>query len=159
MRVNEHVRSVDPPWAFLAVLGPGQDARTVLSGPAGFAARVADGRRCRTKHGLLGELARVLEYPSAAPPNWDALEECLADLEWLPASGYVIGVSHAEELLSESPGDYETFLSIVDDVGKEWSSPRGGQWPRPPIPFHTALTVLEGQESARREWRVPTIDV
>jgi hypothetical protein len=158
VRVIEHVRSLDPPWAFLAVLKPGQDAQAVLAGPAGFVARVADGRRCRTKPELLAELPRVLGCPADAAPNWDALEECLADLEWLPAAGYIIGVSHAEELLSESPDDYDVFLSIIEEVGKEWSSPRGGEWPRPAAPFHVGLTVLEGRQSAHRDWRVPTLE-
>ncbi len=158
MRVIEHLRSLDPPWTFLVLLSPGQDARAVLAGPAGFVTRVADGRRCRTKAALLSQLARVLGCPEDAALNWDALEECLADLEWLPAAGYVIGVSHAEELLSESPEDYDIFLSIIEDVGKEWSSPRGGEWPRPAVPFHVGLTVLDGRERARRDWRVPILE-
>lgn len=159
MRVSEHVRTVDPPWAFLAMLRSSQDTQAVLAGPTGFVARVADGRRCRTKQGLLTELARVIEYPAGALPNWDALEESLVDLDWLPAAGYIIGVSHAEVLLADSPADYDIFLSIIDDVGTEWSSSRGGEWPRPPIPFHVALIVLEGCETSRRDWRVPTLDV
>jgi len=158
MLASECLRSLAPPWAFLIILKPGESARVVLTAPAGFITRVADGRRCRTKVSLLSELARALEFPEEAAPNWDAVEEGLADLEWLPGAGYVIGVSHAEDLLSESPEDYDIFISILEEVGKEWSSPRAGEWPRPALPFHVCLTVLEGREAARRDWRIPILE-
>ena len=42
------------------------------------------------KDGLLQNLARVLGFPGWFGGNWDALEDCLTDLSWRPAQGYVL---------------------------------------------------------------------
>lgn len=41
-----------------------------------------DGRLLGDKATLLAELGRVLDFPDYYGGNWDALEECLADLSW-----------------------------------------------------------------------------
>lgn len=38
----------------------------------------------RSKEKLLGLLAQSLRFPKYFGGNWDALEECLNDLHWLP---------------------------------------------------------------------------
>jgi hypothetical protein len=39
--------------------------------------------------------------------NWDESEECLADLEWLPAKGYILLITDAAHVLPEEE-EYET---------------------------------------------------
>ena len=39
----------------------------------------------RSKEKLLGIFAKKLRFPSYFGWNWDAFEECLGDLSWLPA--------------------------------------------------------------------------
>src|SRR4051794_34142310 len=43
-----------------------------------------------TKHALLGMLAESLQFPDYFGANWDALDECLRDLSWLPVRAVVI---------------------------------------------------------------------
>jgi len=157
MAASARLSSVEPPWVHLLVLGPGETARAALGTPPGFAGRIIDGRRCRTKGALLSEFARVLQYPRDAGRNWDAFEELLADLEWLPAEGYLLIVSDAHELLAGSDDEYERFVEIAEDVAKEWSIPRTGQWPRPAVPFHVCLAVPRDKVGARSDWRVPPL--
>ena len=40
----------------------------------------------RSKEKLLGVLSQSLRFPNYFGWNWDALEECLQDLSWLPAN-------------------------------------------------------------------------
>ncbi len=154
MTVGEQLRSAKPPWVHLVVLDPGQKPESVLTGPPGFAVRKIDGRRGRTKRGLLAEFARSLEFPADSGRNWDAFEELLASLDGLPAKGYLLIVTDADELLAEDVEDYDTFIEIVKDVAKEWATPRHGEFARPPIPFHVCLVVARKRLSARADWRV-----
>ena len=42
------------------------------------------------KDGLLEGIASALGFPGWFGGNWDALEDCLTDLSWRPAQGYVL---------------------------------------------------------------------
>src|SRR5689334_22788168 len=101
MIIGEPLRSAKPPWVHLVVLDPGQKPESVLTAPPGFAVRKIEGRRGRTKRGLLAEFARSLGFPADSGRNWDAFEELLASLDWLPAKGYLLIVTDADELLAE----------------------------------------------------------
>ena len=50
-----------------------------------------------------------------------SLEECLADLEWLPAKGYILLITDAHAVLPEDEEEYETLLEVLDDAGEAWS--------------------------------------
>ena len=149
----DHLRSVKSPWVHLVVLDQGQKPERLLAAPAGFVSRTVDGRRARTKRGLLAEFARALEFPADSGRNWDAFEELLADLEWLPAKGYLLIVIDADEMLAEDADEYDTFIEIATSVAKEWATAR------PPVPFHLCLTTLRQRAAARADWRVPRLSI
>ncbi len=46
------------------------------------------------KEGLLEKLAEALGFPKWFGGNWDALEDCLADLSWRDAAGHVLIFDH-----------------------------------------------------------------
>jgi hypothetical protein len=159
MAALDQLRSTKPPWVHLVVLDHGKKPESVLAAPPGFVARTIDGRRGRTKRGLLAEFARALKFPADSGRNWDAFEELLADLEWLPAKGYLVIVTDADELLAEDPDDYDTFIEITKDVAKEWATPRRGESARPAVPFHVLLVVSRRRADARADWRVPRLPI
>lgn len=68
---------------------------------------------------LMKNIAAALAFPEWFGANWDALEDCLSDLSWLPASGYVLVVEGAE------PGDDLGVLIDVLRAVAEWWAPRG----------------------------------
>jgi RNAse (barnase) inhibitor barstar len=39
---------------------------------------------------LFDAIAKALEFPDWFGRNWDALEDCLSDLSWRPASGHLL---------------------------------------------------------------------
>ena len=157
MTAPNPLASTAPPWVHVMIAAPGAAPTSRIAAPAGFALRVADGRRGRTKATLLAELVRALDAPASCSRNWDAFEECLADLEWLPAAGYVLVVTDADQMLSAVPEDYHTFIDIVENVAREWATARAGEWPRDAVPFHLCLVVPRGREAAR-EWRAPIFE-
>jgi hypothetical protein len=138
-----------PPWVHLLVT---DDQEAVPPAPPGFAVRTLQGGRCRTKARLLDELARALAFPPHFGQSWDALEDCLTDLEWLPAAGYRLVVVAADRLLARDPAAYATFVALVRDVGAAWGTAATGHPGRGPVPFHTILVVPPRRRDARPDW-------
>jgi RNAse (barnase) inhibitor barstar len=71
---------------------------------------------CRDKDELLRRLAASLQLPATFGHNWDALADCLRDLGWMPAWGYVLLFEHADELRQATEDDYNILLGILDDA-------------------------------------------
>lgn len=46
------------------------------------------------KQTLLKNIAQALDFPDWFGENWDALEDCLADLSWRDAAGHVLIFDH-----------------------------------------------------------------
>lgn len=87
---------------------------------AGYAFFHLDGKNIARKEQLLNHVATVLQFPNDFGHNWDALEECLTDLEWVDGDGYLIYFDHIDGLLSEHPDQFETFVEIVRDAVESW---------------------------------------
>ena len=123
--VGEQLRSAKPPWVHLVVLDPGQKLESVLTAPA----RVCDAEDRRTAGPDEARAARRSSarcssgFPADSGRNWDAFEELLASLDGLPAKGYLLILTGADELLSEDTEDYDTFIEIVKDVGEGMGNP------------------------------------
>lgn len=77
---------------------------------------------------LFRQIARAFEFPSYVGQNWDALEEALRDLEWLPAHGYTLIVRHARHTWAECP-EVAGMLAEVWLTAAEW-------WAKSQIGFH-----------------------
>jgi len=153
------IQSAKAPWVSLLVVKSGQRAEKFISAPDGFSTKVVNGSKCRTAAGLFDEFARVFEFPEYFGHNWDALEECLADLEWLPARGYVLLITNAEQVLPHDEEDYSTFLEVLSDAGEAWASGQAGTGSKRAVPFHVLLAVSEQQKSKREHWAVPEVSI
>lgn len=150
-----HLESRTPPWSSLLVVPHGATAISLLKPPAGFALRTIHGKHCGTSSGLFREFAQVLDFPDYFGHNWDALEECLADLEWLPAKGYVLLITDAEAVIPQDEEEYETFLEILDDAGEAWS--KGQTANGQSAPFHVFFMVTEEKKAQRPHWGLEEI--
>jgi hypothetical protein len=154
------LQSTKQPWVHLLIHSDQQKAEPLLSLPSGFLLKVIPGAKCKTKAGLLSEFARVLLFPEYFGHNWDALEECLIDLEWLPAKGYAVLVTDADQVLlkPDEEDDYETFVEILEEAGEAWSG-HHEEANGAGIPFHTVLAVSERHKGKRRNWLVPPLSL
>lgn len=54
-----------------------------------------DGTDFTSKDAVICAIARAFDFPDDFGRNWDAVEDYLRDLSWLPASGYVLIVRNA----------------------------------------------------------------
>jgi RNAse (barnase) inhibitor barstar len=79
-----------------------------------------DGKNIARKEQLMNAAATALHFPKHFGNNWDALEECLTDLEWVDAEGYVIYYDHIDGLLETHPDQFETLVEILRDAVASW---------------------------------------
>lgn len=118
---------------FQALL-PRTDAAGVVHLPQGGAPAIAaatqalgyscvevDLAEVQGKEELLTALAKALAFPPWFGHNWDALEDCLSDMSWREAEGYVLILRHADRLHGQSETDFLTALRILADVSTTWA--------------------------------------
>ncbi len=95
---------------------------------------------CGDKGVALDRIAQALEFPDWFGRNWDALADCLSDLEWLePADGYVLALDNIQELREASLDDYATLIEVLDDVA--------GAWRDHAVPFWSFLCDRDADDS------------
>ena len=102
---------------------PGEhDAKSLqkLAKAAGYAFFHIDGKNITRKEQLLNHAATAMHFPSSFGQNWDALEECLTDLEWVDGDGYLIYYDHIDGLLGAHPDQFETLVEILRDAVASW---------------------------------------
>jgi hypothetical protein len=80
------------------------------------------GRDVRSKDTLLQEAGKACNFPDYFGHNWDAFEECVTDMSWQPAPGYLLLVDELASLREKSPGDFDTFLAVLHDAASSWAS-------------------------------------
>jgi hypothetical protein len=168
MRIERLLR-VEGPWlhVFLATESDLCDALWQLQRPGSAATlrlvpRIIRGHKARTTQALFDEFAAALQFPYYFGENWAAFDECLADLEWLPADAYLIAISNAADLLEDEPESanaFREFLERMVRIAREWSEPRhDGTGEQPPRAFHTILHCPHADEPAlRRKLRAATV--
>jgi hypothetical protein len=84
--------------------------------PEAIVARVPAGTR--GKRELLSLLARQLSFPDYFGFNWDALDDCLRDLSWLPAGKRVVIVH--ESLPLRDADQRRVYLDVLQRAVSAW---------------------------------------
>jgi hypothetical protein len=107
-------------YRWLARTRPGTAAR--IAEQAGWRCFYLDGRSITSKAGFLRIGASALHFPSYAGHNWDAFEECLNDLHWAPAQGYLVLYDFADHFALEAPADWATARAILADAAQRWQA-------------------------------------
>lgn len=135
----------------LLLEGDAQAVGSAVSGwvASGLTARVVRGRKMRTLAGLFDEFAAALQFPLYFGENEDAFNECIAELEALPAGGgYVVTITEPDQVLADEGAEALGWLvRSMEAAAEEWSQPvdLGEWWDRPAVPFHV---VLAGEHDA-----------
>lgn len=87
---------------------------------AGLRPFVLDGDAITDKATLLRAAGEALAFPPYFGRNWDAFEECLTDLSWVPANGYALLYDHVAPLIRQSPDDWATARAIFAAAVDGW---------------------------------------
>lgn len=113
------------------------------------------GSKCRTTAGMFDEVGAALQFPYYFGENFDALNDCLLDLDWMLGSAYVFFICDAHQLLeSEDTSVLRAFYEIFHEAAKAWETPATEEAKK--IPFRL---VLHCPPAAADEFRVALSDV
>lgn len=63
---------------------------------------------------------RQLKLPSYFGGNWDALADCVRDLNWLKGAGFVLHIAGHDKFANASPDDYQTALAVLSEAAAFW---------------------------------------
>ena len=101
---------------------PGADLRSVQSAAkkADYSFFHIDGKTIERKEQLMNHVATSLHLPKTFGHNWDALEECLIELDEGDHDGFVIFYDHIDGLLATHPDQFETLVEILRDAVGSW---------------------------------------
>lgn len=69
---------------------------------------------------LLKSIGDAMAFPDWYGHNWDALLDCLADLSWQPAEGYVVILEHSDGIHGRAETDFVTTLQVFEAAANEW---------------------------------------
>lgn len=78
------------------------------------------GKRCHSLKSLFSELSAVFRFPGYFGENWDALDECLCDLDWLCFDRIVVGIDDFHSILPHDPRGKQTLLSVLQTAIEYW---------------------------------------
>ena len=96
--------------------------------PLGYAVFHVDLEGCADKAALLARMAAALEFPEWFGHNWDALGDCLGDMSWRPAPGYLVFLDHAGRLPAGAVADFATALEVCADAARELAQAGRPMW-------------------------------
>lgn len=124
-----HVDSLDP---------SALRARKLVQADPLEVVRVLRGSKMTTDAKLFDEVGAALQFPTYFGENWNALRDCLGDLEWIPADRYLIIVTEVDTMLAEAPDLLEHLVVTLSGVAQEWAEPANRPLPEPRA-FHVVL--------------------
>ena len=106
-----------------------------------FALVAIDFKGCADKADALDRFAQALRFPEWFGDNWDALADCLSDLSWWPAGGYVLLLDHVGDWRGRAPADCDVVIDILNEVAEGWARARTPFWSLMPLPADVLATM------------------
>lgn len=82
---------------------------------------------------LFENIDNTMHFPDYFGNNWDALDECLTDLGWLPANGYVLFVFGASEFWRNSS-------LVAGKLVMSWLA-AAEEWAAEEVPYHLVFVM------------------
>ncbi|MCM8611028.1 barstar family protein [Accumulibacter sp.] len=87
---------------------------------AGFACFEVSLADCSRLDEVLARLGIGLDFPDWYGHNLDALKDCLTDLSWVEAAGYVLAIDHAGPFLVREPEGFAELEEVLTAAVAEW---------------------------------------
>lgn len=82
----------------------------------------------RGKSALLDRCAKALRFPAHFGKNWDALNDCLTDLDWLSGKGLVVIVTNANNFAEKYEEIFNTAVDVLNQAAEYWRGQKKPFW-------------------------------
>ena len=106
---------------------------------AGFAVWRVDIGHAHDKEDFLDHVSAALNFPKTFGGNWDAFADCLRDLSWIEAKGYVVILEKSKHFCVAHKHEFDEAVSVLGEAAEFWK----GQG----TPFWGLIGGPEGWES------------
>src|SRR5690349_1619173 len=123
--MSNHTSLLDgglPPGVYRLQSGIAADELCRRAEEAGARCVQLDGRTIADKASFLAACAQALRFPAYFGRNWDALDELLADLSWLPPAPTVVLYDDAARFARQAPGEWATALDVLRTAVEYWQT-------------------------------------
>jgi RNAse (barnase) inhibitor barstar len=80
----------------------------------------ADLRTARTRDQLLQIVGEGLEMPAWYGANYDALMDCLCDMNWIPAPGYTIILENCHNINTLAAPEFNMLIDVFAAAANNW---------------------------------------
>lgn len=112
---------------------------------------VIDSNKCKNRKRIWRSISEIMNFPEYFGHNWDALIDCLTDLEWLQEKGWVLVFTNTKSLFSKHKSKLlSVLIDVLNIVGNEWSEPRDIGMPHTlnAKPFHTVFLITSSEKDS-----------
>ena len=116
------MRDPAAPVQVLAMGASAAEALQRLGASLGLDAVRIDLAGCSDKAGLLERAAAALVFPDWFGDNWDAFYDCLTDLGWREAAGWLLVFENTDDLRRHAPEALDTAVAILADAAAAWAA-------------------------------------
>jgi hypothetical protein len=86
----------------------------------GFQFFYINGKQVTSKAEFLQASAKTMNFPDYFGDNWDAFTDCMTDLSWLSADGYILLYTQPENLAYNDPSEWSIALDIFQEAVEYW---------------------------------------
>jgi RNAse (barnase) inhibitor barstar len=86
----------------------------------GYAAFRVDLAKANDKDQLLATIGSALTFPDWFGHNFDALADCLGDMAWRPADGYLVMLEHCDGIHGKAETEFVTTLQVFQQAAEDW---------------------------------------
>jgi RNAse (barnase) inhibitor barstar len=77
---------------------------------------------------LLRHIGQALHFPEWYGENWDALADCLTDLSWSDAEGFLVLLRGSDALHTAQPALWQKLVDMLSEVSDFWRENQIAFW-------------------------------
>ncbi len=80
-----------------------------------------DGKDVTNKAKFIKAAAETMNFPDYFGDNWDAFDDCINDLSWLSANGYILLYTHPDNFAKNDPSEWSIALDVFQEAVEYWA--------------------------------------